>query len=264
MNKYSIIAKNTWDEYMQYRLNFIMWRVRNILRLIVVYFLWWAIFSERNSIFGYSETQLLTYVLASSIVAGIVFSTKTQDIGSEINSGDLSNLLLKPINVFKYWLARDIGDKILNICFAFIEVAILILLLRPSVFIQTNFYLLVFTILAIGISLILYFLISLILSFFGFWTPDIWGPRFLFFIILEFFAGGLFPLDMLPKPIYAFLSLLPFNYLLFFPIKIYLGQLSMVSIFQGLLISILWVLVLYKFAQKTWYKGLSVYGAYGR
>lgn len=264
MSSFVIIAKNTWDEYMQYRLNFVMWRVRNVLRLIVVYFLWWAIFSERNSIFGYSETQLLTYVIASSIVAGIVFSTKTQDIGSEINSGDLSNLLLKPVNVFKYWLARDVGDKILNICFAFVEVGILILLLRPSVFIQTNFSILVFTFLAIIISLVLYFLISLLLSFFGFWTPDVWGPRFLFFIILEFFAGGLFPLDMLPKPIYNFLSLLPFNYLLFSPIKIYLGQLSLAAVFQGLLISVLWIIVLYKLVRKVWYKGLAVYGAYGR
>ncbi len=264
MNKYSLIAKNTWDEYMQYRLNFVMWRVRNVLRLIVVYFLWWAIFSTQNTILGYNQSQLLTYILATSIISSIVFSTKTQDIGSEINSGDLSNLLLKPVSVFKYWISRDVGDKLLNISFSIVEVIILTILLKPSIFIQTNFIFLFLMFLAISISLILYFFISLILSFFGFWTPDVWGPRFLFFITLEFFAGGLFPLDMLPKPLFTLLSLLPFNYLLFFPIKIYLGQLDYPSIFQGFVISILWVGILYKIVQKVWHKGLAVYGAYGR
>lgn len=264
MSKLWVVAKNTWNEYMEYRLNFVMWRLRNVLRLIVVYFLWLAIFSVRSEVFGYDQTKLLTYVLASSVVAGIVFSTKTQDIGGEINQGDLSNLLLKPMGVFNYWIARDIGDKLLNIGFSIIEVFLLVLILRPPLFFQTDLYILFFVLISLLFSIALYFLISILLSFFGFWTPDVWGPRFLFFIILEFFAGGLFPLDMLPALIYRILELSPFSYLLFFPIKIYLGQLGMFDIFKGLAISVFWIFLLYIIVKKVWLRGLTIYGAYGR
>ncbi len=33
MKKYYIIARNTWDEMLTYRVSFIMWRVRNIIAL---------------------------------------------------------------------------------------------------------------------------------------------------------------------------------------------------------------------------------------
>lgn len=264
MNKLWVVAKNTWNEYMEYRLNFVMWRLRNVLRLIVVYFLWWAVFSVRNEVFGYDQTKLLTYILASSIIAGIVFSTKTQDIGSEINQGDLSNLLLKPMGVFNYWIARDIGDKLLNIVFSVIEIFLLILILKPPLFFQRDLTILFFLVISLLLSAMLYFFISLLISFLGFWTPDVWGPRFLFFIILEFFAGGLFPLDMLPPLFYKIIKLFPFSYLLFFPLKIYLGQLAIFDILTGLTISVIWIWILYLVVKKVWLKGLTIYGAYGR
>lgn len=264
MNTFLTIIKNTWSEYLEYRLNFVMWRMRHVSKIIVIYFLWWAIFSVSGQVFGYSQSQLLTYILATSLVSSIVYSTRTEAIGAEIIQGDLSNLLLKPLNVFNYWIARDTGDKLLNIVFSLLEIFILIILLHPPLFLQTNIAVLGTMLISLILSLSIYFLISMILSFLGFWTLDVWGPRFLFFIILDFFAGALFPLDILPKPLFAVLQFLPFNYLLFFPIKIYLGQLSMIAIIKGLLISLAWIGILYEVAKRIWYKGLTVYGAYGR
>lgn len=264
MRQYILVAKNTWDEYMQYRLNFVMWRVRNVLRLLIVYFLWFAIFSNRGELFGYNQSQILTYILLSSIVGSIVFSTKTQDIGEEINSGDLSNLLIKPINVFSYWMSRDVGDKLLNIIFSIGEVILLVVLFKPPLYFQFNPLFLGLFLLGIIFSLGIYFLISILIGFFGFWTPDVWGPRFLFFIFLEFFAGSLFPLDILPSAIFSILELLPFNYLLFFPVKLYLGQLETFGIIKGFIISGVWIIVLYSLVSYVWSKGLKNYGAYGR
>lgn len=259
-----MIAKNTWSEYMEYRLNFLMWRFRNILRLVLIYFLWLAIFSVQSEVFGYTQERILTYILASSIVANIVFSTRTQDIGEEIISGDLSNLLLKPMDVFWYWLGRDVGDKLLNIGFSVIEIFLLVLLLSPPLFWQSNFLVWFLVIISLIMSLALYFLISLLISFFAFWTSSVWGPRFLFFIILEFFAGGFFPLDILPSALYRIVEWLPFGYLLFFPLKIYLGQLSLLGIFKGLIIAFVWIWIFYYLVKKIWISGLKVYGAYGR
>lgn len=264
MKKYWQVVKNTWAEYMTYRLNFILWRVRRVLNLLLVYFLWSAIFVGQGEVFGYSQKQILTYILLSNIVASFVFATKTLEIGGQINSGDLTNFLLRPISYFKYWWARDFSDKVLNIFFSIVEVALLIFLFKPGVFLQTNLNLLFFFALSIILGIVLYFHLSFLLGFIGFWSPEVWAPRFIFFILTEFFVGGLFPLDILPKPLFLALQALPFPYLLYFPLKIYLGQLNIWQIAGGFAVSMVWLFTIYQTVQLVWQKGLRVYTAEGR
>ena len=230
----------------------------------MVYFLWWAIFAGRQEVFGYSQSMILTYVLLGNIVGTFVLGTTTMDIGGVINQGNLSNFLIRPINFFRYYLARDIGDKLLNLVFAVVEIALLVFLLRPPVFLQSNIWYILLSVVAIGVAAFLYFFFSLLLGFFGFWSADVWAPRFLSFVIMEFFAGGLFPLDILPQPLFHFARSLPFFYFIYFPIKVYLGQLSLTSVMQGLVTGLVWVGGLWYIARLVWKKGLRVYTAEGK
>jgi len=249
---------------MIYRLNFIFWRLRVVMQILVVYFLWLALFSGRNELFGYNQSQMLTYVLLTSLARSIILSTTTMEIGSIINQGNLSNYLIRPINFFRYYIARDIADKSLNVLFSIGEIALLYVLLRPDIYIQSDVTMIAYGTLAVCIGMTLYFYFSLLLGFLGFWTPDVWGPRFLSFVIMEFFAGGLFPLDILPAPLFALSKSLPFFYFIYFPIKIYLGQLPIQEIIRGIFLGSVWVGVLWCAARMVWQKGLRVYTAEGK
>lgn len=264
MKKYFLIARLTWDEILTYRLSFTMWRVRWVLGLVAVYFLWAAVFPTNGMLFGYTQSLMLTYILGSSLISSVVLSSKTIAIGDEINQGNLSNFLIKPINYFKYWFARDLGDKAMNICFATVELSMLFAFLRPPVFIQTNVNYIFLTAISVFIALILFFFINFLLGLIGFWTEEVWAPRFVFFIILNFFAGQLFPLDILPATLFSIFRFLPFTYLLFFPIKIYLGQLSLIEVYFGLIISVFWLVILYLLLKFVWKRGLKNYAAQGR
>lgn len=264
MRKYLQVIKSTIAEYMIYRLNFVLWRVRMVMQILVIYFLWWAIFSQHKTLFGYSQSMILTYILLSSIVRTIALGTTTMDIGDVINQGDLSNFLMRPMSFFRYYIARDIGDKFLNLVFSLVEVTVLFFILRPPIFLQSNPVTLLLTLVALVVGTVLYFYFSLLLGFLGFWTPDVWAPRFLSFVVMEFFAGGLFPLDILPQPLFLLSQSLPFSYFIYFPLKIYLGQLSLATILQGLLVGLVWVGGLWYLATVTWRKGLRVYAAEGR
>ncbi|MCL4418828.1 ABC-2 family transporter protein [Patescibacteria group bacterium] len=264
MRKYYIIARNTWYEALTYRASFVMWRVRNIIQLLTIYFLWLVVLPPGKSILGYSHSLMLTYILGTSLIDSIVLSSRTYAVGEEINSGNLMNFLLRPINYFLYWFSKDIGDKAMNICFSIAELTLIFIILRPPFFIQTNpLYILLF-IFSVILSLVLYFFINFLLGLIGFWSPEVWAPRFIFITLLGFFAGSLFPLDILPKAIYEVLRFLPFTYLLYFPLKIYLGQLSFPQIASGLAISAFWVFAIYFLVNVIWQKGLKSYTAYGR
>lgn len=264
MKKYFLVIRNTWDEMVTYRLNFVMWRVRTVLQLLMVYFLWFALIPANRELFGYSQSLMLTYILGVSFLSAVILSTRTQEIGENINSGDLSIFLIRPINYFSYWFARDVGDKLFNIVFFIAEITILLFILKPPLFVQTEILYIFFSIIAIIFAIALYFLFGSLMGMIGFWSPEVWAPRFILFVLLNFFSGSLFPLDILPKPLFAIFQFTPFPYLLYFPMKIYLGQLSFSLVYQGLFVSFIWIGILIFVLKAVWTKGLRMYTAVGR
>lgn len=268
MKKYWLTIKNTWQEYAMYRLNFLVWRLRSFIGFITIYFFWLAIFGGQTIIFGWQQRTILTYIIGVAFVRSIILSSRTIDVGSEINQGNLTNYLLKPLNFLTYWFSRDIADKLLNIFLASLELSLFFLVVKPPFFLQTNILLFMTFLLALILSTVLYFFINLFLGLIAFWTPEswsgVWGPRFVFLIFLEFFAGTIFPLDMLPKPVFNFIQLTPFPYLIYFPLKIYLGQVNLTQILYGFGLCFIWLGIWFAIVDKTWKAGLKIYGAEGR
>ncbi len=263
MKKYLKIFQITLSQYFVYRLSFILWRVRNIFGLIFLYFLWTSVFAHQSTIFSYTPVQISTYVLLINILSSLVLGTRTPDVATDILNGDLANYLVKPISFLKFIITKEVADKILNLIFSIIEIIFLIIIFQPQILIQKNpshyfFFSLVLTI-AITIS----FFISLLLSFVAFWSAEIWAPRFIYLVLISLIAGTLFPLDILPSPIYNFLLITPFPYLVYFPAKIYLHGFSPNQIYP-LIISIFWSIILYKITLTLWKKGIKNYSAYGR
>lgn len=264
MGKYLFVAKYTWNEFFTYRLNFVMWRIRLIFQLLTLYYLWFSVLPNNQEILGYDLAKILTYVLLTHIMGSFIFSTRTSEIGENINNGDLTIFLLRPINYFGYWFSRDLGDKAMNSIFSLVEFIILLFLLRPPIFIQENILFLFLSIFAIMLAIIMYYFVNVLLGFVAFWSQETWAPRFIFFVLITFLAGAMFPLDILPKFIFTIINLLPFTYLLYFPIKVYLGQLPIEQILSGFIISLIWIIVMYLITKFVWDKGLKVYTAFGR
>lgn len=235
-----------------------------VMQLLITYFLWQAIFTNRDELFGYTQSLILTYILLSSLLRTFIMGTRTQDIGIFIYTGDLSNWLIRPISFLRFCISREIADKGINFLFATFEVIALFVILRPSIFIQTNTEFLLLTVISVIIGTIVFFSFSTLLSYFAFWTHEVWGPRFLSFILIEFFGGILFPLDILPKQLYAISLTLPFPYFIYFPLKLYLGQLSTEGITYGFTIGFFWMICFWLLTNYFWHKGLRTYTAHGR
>lgn len=267
MQKYWTIFKISFQQEFAYRLNFVMWRLRNILQIFLIFFLWSTVFSDpTRNLFGYDRVKILTYVFGILIVKSIVLSSSDVLVANEIAGGGLTNYLLKPVSYFKYWLTRDLSSKALNLFFAIFEFSILYLILKPQIFFQTNYFNLISLVISIALAILIYFTILFITSFVSFWTPEMaWGTQFfVIVIIVEFLSGGLFPIDVLPQGIQNVLYLTPFPYLIFFPLQIYLGKFSQALIIKGILIAIIWTGILWFFMKSLWAKGLRVYRAEGR
>lgn len=266
MHKYFKLYSVAFRQEFAYRANFLTSRFRNLFQIFLVFYLWSSVFSQEQDFFGYDRARILTYVFGILIVRTLVLTTRATEVAGEIARGDLTNYLVKPINYFYYWFNRDIAVKFLHLIFSFFEFLILFYILRPPFFIQTDPVAIIGFLLSLIIGIVLFYMIVFIAGLVPFWAPEAsWGVQFvLIFVVTEFLSGALFPLDIFPRQIMDILSFTPFPYLLFYPIKIYLGQIGLFGILKGALVGFLWILILNFFMKKVWAAGIRVYRAEGR
>lgn len=262
MNKYLSLFTITLQEIFTYRLNMVMWRIRQVFVFLIPFFIWRAVLGQGGDIYGYSFAAIMTYLFGTTILRSLVMGSRTIDLGWMINSGYLTIPLMRPVNTFGLFFVRDLADKLFNLGFMFVELPLIYFLFRPPIFLQTNPLTLLYAACSTLLAILIYFYINLIFGSLAFWSRDIWAPRFLLMVIMEFATGAMFPLDMLPGRWQTILHYSPFPYLLYAPLKIYLGTDQ--TLLTHLSVSLLWVIILALLAKLIWHKGLKSYEAEGR
>ncbi|PIY68558.1 hypothetical protein COY90_05360 [Candidatus Roizmanbacteria bacterium CG_4_10_14_0_8_um_filter_39_9] len=260
MRSYIQIIKTTVREYAAYRFNFLLWRFRMLLNTALIFFLWFSIYEGRSLFGSVNKAEMLSYILFSSFLSAFVMGTRTPEIASDINNGSIINMLLRPISFFGFYFAKDLGDKLVNVSFSFVEILFLayafhapLLVPQPS--------LLFFYFLICGV--IISFYINMLLSFIGFWTTEVWAPRFLFTMLVFFVSGTYFPLNLLPTTIYQLLLLTPFPYLYFIPTNLFIHKPDNFLVPQ-MVGALVWTVALHFIARFVWRTGNKNFSFWGR
>lgn len=266
MSKYLTILKIAWQNEFTYRLNFVLWRFRVVLRIFMTYFLWRGVLTGQGQLYGYTESQILVYLFLVFIVTALVMSAPASErIGEDIATGNLSNYLVKPVNYLKVTLAGDLASKLLNLSFAFVEITVLFLIIKPHFNFQLQLsHFLAFILLTI-LAMFIYFFLTILARSVAFWTPeDTWSIAFMLYIMAEVLSGAIFPVDILPAPLQIGLQLTPFPYLIYYPIAAFVGKLHGLELVRIIIQSGVWLLILQQLAQFGWRRGLKSYAAEGR
>lgn len=263
MKKYWFIYSLYWQEGLQRRASFLMERFRSLVVLLSFYYLWSALLSHSSSFAGYDRSQMITYVFGVNILRSLVFAGRTDEVAWEINHGQLSSYLLKPMNYIAYTFSRDLSEKSINLMSAIVEIFLLTKIFGITMRWPHAPVTWLFLVLAVANAVLINFLLSFMVGCWGFWTAESGGPRFCLELFLEFSAGAFFPLDVLPASFQAILRGLPSPYLVFFPLRIFLEKTQGASLMNGFLVQIFWMVMLWGLVRVVWQKGVRVYVAQG-
>lgn len=247
---------------MAYRLNFIVGRLREFLVYGAMLFLYSAL---PHGAGPYSQAELLTYTVVSSLLGSIAFIYNMEPIAHEIADGDLTNYLLRPLNYFGAWISRSLAARCFVLMSGLVQLGLLYWLFSNEQFaFQTQVLPILETIVLFIGSLVLLYAFDFLAGLFSFWTNRGHGMRWLVMIFIQFISGSYLPLDALPGPIHALLRWTPFPSLLFAPLQAYLGRLSPIIWLQTIVVQWLWIAVMILVVRLVWQRGLKSYGAYGR
>lgn len=226
--------------------------------------IWSVIYTNQNSTFGYTEESMITYIFLIGILQSIILATVMHGLASDIYSGAISKELVKPVNVWLYLGVQDVADKLKNFGFVIIESTILYFIFQPTLHFPTSPFILALFVIWLILGAFIYFFINILLGTLGFWSPEVWAPRFLFFIFLDFTAGRLYPLDILPTIIQKIVYLTPFPYMSYAQLQLYLDRYTEQEILFNTLVLIGWTLLLGTVARQVWNHGMKSYSAAGQ
>lgn len=238
------IFKIKMSEFTAYRSNIYLNFLFGCVPLVLYILLWKAIYGEQVELIGgYSYKQMITYYVIAFLLSNILnCRDNTVKMAEMIEDGSIHNYILKPIGFFVLNFKLYQTEKLIYLLNISIPYLAFCLIIHRYIFWKASH--LLFFLLSVCMAFVLKYIIGSILGLLTTWIEEISGLLDFWDNIEGFLSGGLLPLSILPKSLLTVISFLPFEYSMFVPINIYMGNIQKVEIAKALGIQVLWCVVL--------------------
>ena len=189
------------------------------------------------------------------------FAWALSAFGERVQSGALSAQLLRPIHPIHTDVADIIGYKIISAIPLIPMFVGLLIAFRPRV--QFIPWAVVAAVPALLLAFVLSFLVGWTLSLVAFWTTRMSAFDQVYFGMLLFFSGQFVPLSLYPPAIQALTFLLPFRWVIAFPLELLLGWLTPGETLIGFAAQAVWLATSLLILPLLWRAGARRYSAVG-
>ncbi len=227
----------------------------------LTYLFVWSTAAGGRTIGGMTRDQFIVYYLVLIVVNQLTYSQTNWTVGDVIRYGGMNALLLRPLHPFWDAVSTQVAGTVVYMIFIIPVALILDLVLRPQVsFELTN---------------VLAFIPALLMAwalrfFWGYWLALLafWATRADALLSLQdalifLLAGQVAPVALLPDLMRRVSTVLPFRYMLGFPVEILIGQLDGAGIGVGLAVQAAWLALAVILYVTMWRQGVRRYAAVG-
>jgi ABC-2 type transport system permease protein len=254
------LIRNTWLSWMQHRGFFFllafMWMVPPLIYLFI-----WVTAAGSETIGGFSRDEFIAYYLVLIIVNQLTYATTNWTVGDYIRYGNMNILLTRPISPIFDALSQEIAGKVVFMAFILPITLILGLILRPEI--SATPERLILFLLALGLAWVLRFLWGYWIALLAFWATQANALLAIQDSLIFLLAGQVAPIALLPGIMKDIAVILPFRYMIGFPVEILTGHLSSAEIQLGFGIQIGWLIFTAILFTLIWRTGLKQYSAVG-
>jgi viologen exporter family transport system permease protein len=234
-----------------YRLRYFTGIVTYFIYVSIYYFIWKAIYEHSAKIEGFDFKQLLTYVAVGWIIRSFYYNNIDQEIAVQVMEGKLAMDLIKPVNTELMYVAQALGGSVFRLVLLTLPTAVILALVFP---VRLPSGLLNFA--AFMVSAFFSFFIVAGINFcvgtFAIRLKSILGLLRAKYFLLELFSGLLIPISFFPQVFQKALAVLPFQYISYIPVLIYLGKLQGLELLKALAIQLFWVFAMLALGDLLW------------
>ena len=198
-----------------------------------------AFYRSTNADQPMSSSDVETYIwLGQAFLAALPWNIDT-DLRTMIRSGGIGYELVRPVNLYSYWLSRALAWRtapMLMRAIPLLAFAFVVMGMMPPVSVAAA--------LAFAVSMCAAILLSAAITTFlnvtMLWTVTGDGVMQLTFGFVLIFSGMLVPLPLFPDWSQPFINAMPFRGLVDTPYRIYLGHIPISEVPQHLTHQLIW------------------------
>jgi ABC-2 type transport system permease protein len=254
------LIRSTWLSWLQARSFFFLVAFGWMVPPLIYLFVWTTVAGEAGA-GGISRDAFVVYYLVLILVNQVTYAQTNWTVGDTIRTGDFSRLLLYPMSPIFNTVASELAGKVVMLSFVAPVTLLLALWLQPQVsFTSAAVLLFVPALLA---AWLLRFFWGYTLALLAFWSTRADALLAVQDALVFLLAGQVAPIALLPEPIRTAAVLLPFRYMLGFPVEVLMGKLSAAELALGFGLQLFWLLAAVGLYQVTWRRGLRRYSAVG-
>jgi ABC-2 type transport system permease protein len=254
--------KTTFATMLQYRASLFIWMISAVMEPVVYLVVWSTVSNGRGgSVGGYTAGDFAAYYIAFMLVNQVTYTWIMYEYEYRIRQGYLSYALVKPIHPIHSDIADNLSAKLITLPIMVLIAVGLGLIFHPTANFQLWAVLLFIPVLLL--AFLLSFLVEWTLALAAFWTTRVSAINQIYFTFVLFLSGQIAPLSLLPRWLQVVGNVLPFRYMVGFPVELVLGKLSLVQALEGLAAQVVWVLFSLLLIQQVWRAAVRVYSAVG-
>lgn len=254
------LIKGTWLSWVQHRSFFFIlafgWMIPPLIYLLV-----WSTAAGEQPIGGLTRGGFVAYYLVLILVNQLTYSQTNWTVGDLIRYGQMNPLLVRPLSPLYDALASEVAGKVVYLLFDVPIVAVLALILRPELE-WTLLNVLAF-VPALGLAWMLRFFWGYWLALLAFWAARADALLAVQDSLIFLLAGQVAPISLLPGALQLVAKVLPFRYMVGFPVEVLTGQLDTAGLLMGFAVQAGWLAVALALSAVMWRMGLRRYTAVG-
>jgi ABC-2 type transport system permease protein len=248
---YAEFARMGFVDTLAYRLRYYTGIVTYFIYVSVYYFIWKAIFAHSSHIEGFDFSQILTYIAIGWIIRSLYFNNIDQDLATQVTEGTLVMNLIKPINLESAMIAQALGQAIFRLLLLTVPTALVLMLVYPIRRPASLPHFLAFLV-SVIFSCFIVAGINFAVGTLAIRLKSILGLLRAKYFLLELFSGLLLPISFFPPVFQKLLAVMPFQYISYIPVLLYLGKINGRGMAKALGVQFLWVLAMLALGEWMW------------
>jgi ABC-2 type transport system permease protein len=259
---YLQMLKTALASMLQYRLSLVIWMISQVLDPVIYLIVWTTVTqASGGSVGGYSAPDFAAYFLVLMLVNHLTYTWIMYEYDYRIRDGSLSASLLRPVHPIHSDVTDNLSSKMVSTPGVLLVALVLGLVFRPTV--QVVPWALAAAIPAVALAFMVRFLLEWTLALVAFWTTRVNAINQMYFVVVLFLSGQVAPLTLFPHAVQNIASLLPFRWMISFPVELILGNLTPGEMLMGFAAQAAWLAVCLLFVRVAWRAGTRRYSAVG-
>jgi ABC-2 type transport system permease protein len=246
----------------QYRANMTIWIISLINEPIIYMAVWTTVARAQGGVVGGITTgDFAAYYITWMLVRHFSVTLAPEALEFRVRNGEYSGLLLRPVHPVHVDIADNLGYKLVALPI------VIVMMIGLAIFFPPTFTPQLWAVLAfipvMGAAFLIRFLSHWILGMIPFWATRARAIFEIFYVAEIFLTGRLAPLSLLPGWVQVLASVLPFRWMISFPVELFLGNVSPQEALLAFGAQIIWLTLMIALLRFAWRAAVRRYSAVG-